>query len=912
MLKNYMRLSRYRDIRIILILLISLLIPVLCAEAMQPPDKIYKFHFCPEQEPIHSSYPFLMKPLGIGSFAVGGDTMAFTVALDGYESPVDIYLAVSFDNGGEIATFFLTGHGELKSLSSVTDIYDLRWKTNITSPVSESLLQNTPISSIPPNTYYIDLFVTPFNRVDAFYWWRTAVVVPPTFLQVATPCIDLGNVKIGSNSGYDVKIRKNDTIIINKILSESNFLVNNDTCKEIQSGDCQFRITFFPDRLTSRMADIYLEMESLESLITIKIPVIAESKCNINIEPRSVNLSGNENSGSITVTAHPACSWTAYATYEWIKLTSGMQGSGNGTVSYKVLINDTGRERKGYIIIGEETFEINQSPVANGCNLTIDKTYLSFGPNGGQGEVTVNTTGNCEWTATSSENWIKFCSSFLFQICNIDSLTGSGSRTIKFNVQPNTAATTRQADILIGDKKLRITQSGLSVSCNISISPASFDFPAAGGTGTIQVTAPSGCSWTASVDGFSIAWISITSGSSGTGNGKVEYTVSPNAGAIRYGIIKINNQSFIVNQAAGSGSIENCTTTIEPQSKKFSSSGGQDTITVTRTGNDCRNWTATPDKDWIKIIAGGSGSGEGKTTLQYSVSPSAISRSGVIQIGDKQFTVNQEGVISISPSSLNFGQVLIGTSVNKTVTVALAAGATPITIGQLDIQQDETNYSLTNDNCSNKTISQDCTVTVVFTPKSEGLKSKVLRIPLTIDGQNLASDIPLLGTGYTNSNIAYGELSNPGQWYGFYSVSKIDPSSKNKAPNYGRDAKFYKFYHNQSCVQIQLWLAGTPSAPYNPNMIMSPTDLGTYDAWWAYYYKFYAVDGLNPNNGVRGGANDTKSQYYSSYQMKWQTNYESEDHYINNPANNHTFYIMVVGEDELGSPQYRIEWSCVK
>ena len=61
--------------------------------------------------------------------------------------------------------------------------------------------------------------------------------------------------------------------------------------------------------------------------------------------------------------------------------------------------------------------------------------------------------------------------------------------------------------------------------CSYSISPTDISFPSDGGTGSVNVTAPSGCSWTANED---VDWISITSGSSGIGNGTVSYSVSEN------------------------------------------------------------------------------------------------------------------------------------------------------------------------------------------------------------------------------------------------------------------------------------------------------------------------------------------------------------------------------------------------
>jgi hypothetical protein len=57
-------------------------------------------------------------------------------------------------------------------------------------------------------------------------------------------------------------------------------------------------------------------------------------------------------------------------------------------------------------------------------------------------------------------------------------------------------------------------------------------FPASGGRGTIQVTAPSGCNWRASTD---VTWITIESGATGSGNGSVVFVVAANDGGPRSG-----------------------------------------------------------------------------------------------------------------------------------------------------------------------------------------------------------------------------------------------------------------------------------------------------------------------------------------------------------------------------------------
>jgi lysyl endopeptidase len=88
----------------------------------------------------------------------------------------------------------------------------------------------------------------------------------------------------------------------------------------------------------------------------------------------------------------------------------------------------------------------------------------------------------------------------------------------------------------------------LTTSCVSGINPTSQSFSASGGTGSIMVTAPAACSWTAS---STDAFLTITSGSSGTGPGTISFSVAGNNGLQRSGSIVVGRQVFNVNQAAG-------------------------------------------------------------------------------------------------------------------------------------------------------------------------------------------------------------------------------------------------------------------------------------------------------------------------------------------------------------------------
>jgi hypothetical protein len=88
-------------------------------------------------------------------------------------------------------------------------------------------------------------------------------------------------------------------------------------------------------------------------------------------------------------------------------------------------------------------------------------------------------------------------------------------------------------------------------SCTYTLSPSGpQSFGASGGTGSFSVLTQAGCSWTAvSNAGF----ITITGGSSGTGNGVVTYSVAANSStSLRSGNITAGGQTYIVNQSGTS------------------------------------------------------------------------------------------------------------------------------------------------------------------------------------------------------------------------------------------------------------------------------------------------------------------------------------------------------------------------
>jgi hypothetical protein len=207
--------------------------------------------------------------------------------------------------------------------------------------------------------------------------------------------------------------------------------------------------------------------------------------------------------------------------------------------------------------------------------------------------------------------------------------SGTGNGSVSYSVPAN-AGPQRIGTITIAGLIFTLTQSS---GCTYSISPNSQTIAAAGRTGTVSVTAGAGCPWTAVSNA---SWITVTTGSSGAGNGTVSYSAAANTGPQRSGTITIAGKTFSLTQNSG------CAIALTPTSQSFTAAGGTGTISVAA-GAGCA-WTAKSNNSgWITVTSGANGNGNG--VVGYSVAPrtASSSRTGTMTIGGKTFTVTQSG-----------------------------------------------------------------------------------------------------------------------------------------------------------------------------------------------------------------------------------------------------------------------------
>jgi hypothetical protein len=81
--------------------------------------------------------------------------------------------------------------------------------------------------------------------------------------------------------------------------------------------------------------------------------------CTYSIAPGSQSFTSAGGTGVITVTAGPACDWTASSNADWITVTAGAAGTGNGTVTFSV-DRFNGQFRTGTLTVAGKTFTVTE------------------------------------------------------------------------------------------------------------------------------------------------------------------------------------------------------------------------------------------------------------------------------------------------------------------------------------------------------------------------------------------------------------------------------------------------------------------------------------------------------------------------------------------------------------------------
>ncbi len=134
------------------------------------------------------------------------------------------------------------------------------------------------------------------------------------------------------------------------------------------------------------------------------------------------------------------------------------------------------------------------------------------------------------------------CTSFS-QIATVGASVTSYSNT---GLKASTSYTYQVRSYNAGGDSAYSNAASAKTLCSYAISPASQSFSASAANGSVAVTSPTGCTWTAVSNA---SWITIVNPGIGQGTGSFTYGVSKNSGTRRTGTIAVGGRTFTVTQA---------------------------------------------------------------------------------------------------------------------------------------------------------------------------------------------------------------------------------------------------------------------------------------------------------------------------------------------------------------------------
>jgi hypothetical protein len=337
----------------------------------------------------------------------------------------------------------------------------------------------------------------------------------------------------------------------------------------------------------------------------------------LNSTGSSVPYSGGPADVSITTSA--GCAWTTDPGPGWITVVSGASGSGNGPISLNVAANSSVSGRSATVLIGGQPYQVTQAGVP--CSFSMSAGNTLQPASGGNSAISITASGGgCGWVASSNVAWL-----------TLSAGSGTGSQTVNYTAAANANTTARSGTITIAGQNVVITQAG--TTCDFALRSPSASMPAGGGSAAVGVVAAAGCNWTAVSNA---PFITISGGPSFSGTTNVNFTVQPNTtGVERTGFMVIAGYSFGVTQAPAP-----CAISLSSLSFSPGEFGDNSSFTYTTSVSGCPH-AVQSYSSWITVTTAAYSGTAG--SVSFSVAPNgfAAPRTGVIKIGDEEFTVNQ-------------------------------------------------------------------------------------------------------------------------------------------------------------------------------------------------------------------------------------------------------------------------------
>ncbi|MCW5552134.1 MAG: hypothetical protein KIS67_08195 [Verrucomicrobiae bacterium] len=176
---------------------------------------------------------------------------------------------------------------------------------------------------------------------------------------------------------------------------------------------------------------------------------VTQSSCTFSLSLPGDIWAAAGGSDAFNVIAASGCSWSTSVNVNWVHITSGSSGTGTHGVFYTVDANPTTTPRSGVITAAGQFFTINQNGNQNACVFRLSSPGYAWPAAGGSDSFSVLADAICWWEAKANATWI-----------TISTNEGTGTASISYTVQPNTASGSRMGTITAAGQAFTINQAG--------------------------------------------------------------------------------------------------------------------------------------------------------------------------------------------------------------------------------------------------------------------------------------------------------------------------------------------------------------------------------------------------------------------------------------------------------------------
>ena len=189
-----------------------------------------------------------------------------------------------------------------------------------------------------------------------------------------------------------------------------------------------------------------------------------DGRCQPSVTASAASFGPGGGTGTLSVAVARECAWAVSAQASWIAITSGAQGQGEGTVSYRIDENGEPVARQSALLVGERRVDIAQQ--AAPCRFAVSSAPDVISAQGGEVVANVRTHAACTWTAVSQVGW-----------ASVAPASGRGDGSVRITAAPNSGAD-RTVDAVVAGVHVSARQPSISAAPAPGPSPGPGPAPA--------------------------------------------------------------------------------------------------------------------------------------------------------------------------------------------------------------------------------------------------------------------------------------------------------------------------------------------------------------------------------------------------------------------------------------------------